>query len=740
MPALKETLLQYVHNLLHDRLAVQFEPVDPRGDAESSTGLQWTTNSGLEPGHYRLSLRLQDGVSPLSSERLHVQNLEGDWETTYLQFTTDRSNRAAADFFLPRGATTLKLSPKTPPVSFKSANIRRVGSVERYLMLVKTIGTLALKNRGDIRRLGGYGVSLMRRKGMRGLVAHILYPKGEETPNGYRLWIETYDSLSEDRVAGIRAELADAQIQPRISLLLAICDPDVRHLRSAIESVVTQIYGKWELCIAGIFSSHPEIRQIVDEYAAAHPNVRPVEGEIDDQVFRACNSALRLATGEWAAIIGQNDRLSQNALAEIVLAINRHPSAQLIYSDEDKLTEGGDRRDPHFKPDFSLPLLQSHDFLHRLALHRTENIKSAGAWRPGFEGSENYDLHLRIAEGMDVRDIRHIPKILYHSRESLSASPRLESGLAALREHIGRLRLAAKAEFAEDAPCYRVRFDVPVPQPQVSLIIPTRDQAGLLRNCISSIIEKTEYDNYEIIVVDNGSVEAETLALFRELQDRFGVVVLPYKFPFNYSAINNFGVKSAKGSIIGLINNDIEVISPGWLAEMVSWAIQPDIGCVGAKLYYGNGTIQHGGIILGINGIAGHAHKHFPGQHPGYFNRLKVHQNFSAVTGACLIVRKELFEKVGGLDESHLAVALNDVDFCLRLREVGYGNIWTPYAELYHLESVSRGSENNPQKKKRFEQEREFMLGRWDLENDPYYSPNLSRTSEDFSPRLPEVP
>ena len=234
-------------------------------------------------------------------------------------------------------------------------------------------------------------------------------------------------------------------------------------------------------------------------------------------------------------------------------------------------------------------------------------------------------------------------------------------------------------------------------------------------------------------MVDNGSTEPETLAYFREIERQGDARVLRHDAPFNYSAINNFAAGKARGSILGLINNDIEVIAPDWLSEMVSWAAQPDLGCVGAKLYYADGSIQHGGVITGLGGVAGHAHRHFPREHPGYFGRLKGVQNLSAVTGACLLVRKEIYDRVGGLDEKNLTVALNDVDLCLKVRAAGYLNVWTPYAELYHLESVSRGPEDNPEKIKRFRKEIEYMKGRWTLDPDPYYSPNLTRDLEDFS-------
>jgi GT2 family glycosyltransferase len=402
---------------------------------------------------------------------------------------------------------------------------------------------------------------------------------------------------------------------------------------------------------------------------------------------------------------------------------------------------GGRRYDPYFKPDFSRELFRSQNYLNHLTVHRAENIRAVGGWRPGFEGSQDYDLNLRVMERIDPRAIRHIPKVLYHWRaaEGSTAASGSEktyaydAGFKALDEHARRTGLNAVVEAAPDTPFYRVRLLLPERRPLVSLIIPTRDRVDLLKGCVESILSRTIYENYEIIVIDNNSREPETQAYLAQLRQRANARVLSYAGSFNYSAINNFAVGHASGEIVGLINNDIEAISPEWLGEMVSWAVQPDIGCVGAKLYYADQRIQHAGVILGLGGVAGHSHKYASREDPGYFYRLKVVQNLSAVTGACLLVRKEIYDAVGGLNERDLKIAFNDVDFCLRVREAGYSNVWTPYAELYHLESMSRGLEDDLEKIRRFQSEIAYMKERWALENDPFYSPNLTRDREDFS-------
>ena len=284
-------------------------------------------------------------------------------------------------------------------------------------------------------------------------------------------------------------------------------------------------------------------------------------------------------------------------------------------------------------------------------------------------------------------------------------------------------------------PFYRIRHAIRNPAPPVSLILPTRDRIDLLRVAVQSILEKTDYPDYEIIIVDNNSAEPETFAYFDEIGSHENVRILPYPGAFNYSAINNEAVRHAEGEIIGLINNDVEVINGDWLTEMVSWAQQERVGCVGAKLYYPDDTIQHAGVILGIGGVAGHSHKHFGKQDAGYFARLKLLQNLSAVTGACLLVRKSVFQAIGGLDEQNLKVAFNDVDLCLKVREAGYDNVWTPFAELYHYESPSRGLEDTPEKQERFGKEAQYMMDRWgnSLHSDPFYSPNLTLACESFA-------
>jgi GT2 family glycosyltransferase len=557
----------------------------------------------------------------------------------------------------------------------------------------------------------------------------------------YQAWIARHD-LNPGHLHRLVREIVALPAPPRFSVVMPVYNAPEQFLRAAIDSVRNQIYPHWELCIADDGSTLPHVRSVLEDCAASDPRIKLVFRKVNGHISQATNSAFALATGDWIALLDHDDILRPHALAEVALEIARHPQAELIYSDEDKLDRAGERCDPYFKPDFSRELFRSQNYLNHLTVHRAANIRAVGGWRPGFEGSLDYELYLRFIERIDSSNICHISKILYHWRatEGSTAAAGSEkkyaydAGLRALEEHIARTKLPAKVEEAPGAPYYRIRLSVPEPQPLVSLIIPMRDKVELSRLAVDSIFQKTTYANYEIIVVDNGSNEPQTHAYFAEIAKQPNVRILRYDEPFNYSAINNFAVKQAKGSIIGLINNDIEIISPGWLNEMVSWATQDDVGCVGAKLYYPDDTIQHAGVILGIGGVAGHSHKRLRRDELGYFGRANLLQNLSAVTAACLLVRKAVYDEVGGLNEKDLAVAFNDVDFCLRVRESGYLNVWTPYAEAYHHESASRGPDSRDGMRERFEREVGYMLRKWSTALvDPYYSPNLTRTREDFS-------
>lgn len=561
----------------------------------------------------------------------------------------------------------------------------------------------------------------------------------------YQQWIETYDAISEHDITEMQRLSKLFLKRPLVSVVMPTYNTPEKFLREAIESVRAQTYDRWELCIADDCSTEPHLARVFAEYAQVDARIKVVYRKENGHISRASNSALELAVGEWVVLLDHDDLLAPHALFCVVDAINRHEDVMLIYSDEDKIGADRTRREPYFKSDWNPDLFLSHNMFSHLGAYRRDLLASVGGFRPGFEGAQDYDLVLRCAERISQEQIYHIPHVLYHWRMTPGSTSRdvnekpyaMLAGERALNEHFKRRKLRAKAEYIGVG--YRVRYEIPTPAPRVTLIIPTRNGRDLLEGCVSSILQLTTYPNYDIIIVDNGSDDPGIIDYFDELRRADNIQVRRDNRPFNYSAINNAAVASASGSFIGLINNDIKVISTDWLTEMVSLAVQPDVGAVGARLWYPNDTIQHAGVVIGMGGVAGHAHRTLNRGAPGYCCRAVLMQSFSAVTAACLVVRKELYLEAGGLNEGDLAIAFNDVDFCLKLCEMGYRNLWTPYAELYHRESASRGSDETPQKRSRFEAEIRYMENRWGkwLASDPAYNPNLALDRHNFSLAFP---
>lgn len=561
----------------------------------------------------------------------------------------------------------------------------------------------------------------------------------------YAEWIEEVEQADQPTSDVALATIEKLANKPLISIIMPVYNTPEVYLRACIESVRAQSYPHWELCIADDASPNTSVHAVLEEYQKLDTRIRVVFRKENGHISKTSNSALQIATGDFVALLDHDDVLPEHALYFIAVAINEHPIVQVLYSDEDKIDSQGVRFDPHFKSDWNPDLFFSQNYVSHLGVYRRELLVRINGFRTGVEGSQDQDLLLRCLPNISAEQIIHIPRVLYHWR-AIEGSTALGSDEKDYTTLAGAKAL--NDYFKEHGPqgvqvhkggvsnTYRVKYPVPKPAPLVSLLIPTRDRLNLVETCVRSILNKSDYKNFEILILDNGSVESETLQFFKAIQHEDGRVrVLRYDHPFNYSAINNFGVQHAKGILIGLINNDIEVISAGWLTEMVSQVCRSEIGCVGAKLYFENDTIQHAGVVCSIGGVAGHSHKYFPRAHPGYFSRLFLHQAMSAVTAACLLVRREVYEEVGGLDEVNLRVAFNDVDFCLKVREAGYRNLWTPYAELYHYESISRGTEDTPEKQARFQTEVIFMQKKWGsaLESDPFYNPNLTRDREDFS-------
>jgi glycosyltransferase involved in cell wall biosynthesis len=711
-----------------------------------------TPSKPMLPGMYKLEFVGASFEPDWLNAKLYLDTGSDFSEGLTVSFPITK-DQPAAYFELGQKVLRLRLDPHDGPgtLAAKGVRLTRISTTLRRAARATHLAVARVRSFDDAVRLLTKSYNVLRKDGIVGLQHAVSRSVSREVLGlsgaGYAEWVRRYDTFSEAEIALMQGMARELSAPPLISVLMPVYNAPKRLLIEAIDSVRNQVYQNWQLCIADDASTKPEVRAVLESYAAKDPRINVVFRERNGHISEASNSALEIVRGDWFALLDHDDVLRPHALLEIALEIAAHPDAGLIYSDEDKIDGQGGRYDPFFKPDFSIELLRSQNYFNHLTAHRTALVRAVGGWRKGFEGSQDYDLNLRIVEKLEPGQIRHIPKILYHWRAAEGSTASAGSaksyayvaGLKALQEHADRNGGKATAEPIDGLPYYRYRHAIPSPEPLVSLIIPTRDGLRLIKGCVESILEKTTYRNFEIVIVDNGSVESETIAWFASIAGDPRVRVLPYNKPFNYSAINNYAVARARGEIIGLINNDIEVISPDWLGEMVSFAAQADIGCVGAKLYYANNTVQHAGVITGIGGVAGHSHKYAPRSVYGYFSRLSVAQDVSAVTAACLLVRREVFNEVGGLDDEKLKVAFNDVDFCLRVCTLGYRNVWTPYAELYHFESISRGAEDSPEKVSRFNQEVEFMKARWGqrLEVDPYYSPNLSIVHEDFSIAFP---
>jgi O-antigen biosynthesis protein len=629
----------------------------------------------------------------------------------------------------------------------QSGSWRVTAPLRRVTTLLQTTKRILNGARRQIRLRGGVGpsigraVSILREEGfegMRRVVARAGTTKGyrDVADDVYRAWIERYDTLTPELRSEIPRRLAQFKRRPHFSIVVPTYNSDPQYLREMIASVRAQIYPDWELCIADDASPAPHVRQILAEEAARDARIKVCLREHNGHISAASNSALELATGDYVALLDHDDVLPEHALFMVAQYINAHPNARMFYSDEDKLTLEGRRAAPYFKSDWNPELMRAQNMFSHLGVYETALVREAGGFRKGFEGSQDHDLALRCVDLAGHDKVVHIPHILYHWRiaEGSTASSGSEKPYAlvaavrSVEEHLQRNHIEGTVEQAFGRlPILHVRYTVPSPVPLVSILIPTRDGLALLKQCVDSVLKKTSYPNYEIVIIDNGSEKPETLAWFKSIEQLTKVRVLRDDSPFNFSALNNRAAHIAKGEFLCLLNNDIEVISPDWLGEMVGIACQRGNGAVGASLWYPNDTLQHGGVLIGLGGVAGHMHRLMERGQSGYFGRGVATQNLSAVTAACLVVRKSIYEEVGGLDEE-LKVAFNDVDFCLKVREAGYRNVWTAHAELYHHESATRGSDMDPDKYDRFVGEVRWMENRWGamFDNDPAYNHNLT--------------
>ena len=554
----------------------------------------------------------------------------------------------------------------------------------------------------------------------------------------YEEWYKNHKPTMEELQ---RQREAKFDYEPMISILVPVYNTPEEFLKQMIQSVRKQTYGNWELCIANANPANETVAEILRISSTKDERIKVKDVPENEGIAQNTNAVLAIATGDYIGLLDHDDLLTPDALYEVVKAINENDRPQVLYSDEDKVTmDLSEHFQPHMKPDYNKDLLRSNNYITHFFVADRTLVEEVGGEDGEYNGAQDYDLILKCTER--AKGIAHIPRILYHWRvhkASTADNPAskmyaFDAGKRAIEDHLKRCGEIGKVSHEKDLGFYRVKYQVQG-SPLISIIIPNKDQVESLDKCLRSI-EKSSYKNYEIIIVENNSTEDETFAYYKKIEsDKIRIVY--WSDEFNYSAINNFGVKHARGDYLLLLNNDVEVIATDWLEELTANCQRKDVGIVGARLYYPDDTIQHAGIVIGIGGVAGALFVGMPRMFTGYLHKAAIQQDLSAVTAACMMVKRSVYEELGGLEEE-LKVAFNDVDFCLRAREKGYLVVYDPNVELYHFESKSRGTEDSKEKIRRFQNEIEYMRSHW-LEllkkGDPMYNPNLTLTKWDYSLR-----
>lgn len=558
----------------------------------------------------------------------------------------------------------------------------------------------------------------------------------EEVPYGpwYRAYIPTEETLETQRKQKF-------DYSPLISIAVPAYQTPVEFLRQMIESLIVQTYSNWELCIVNASPDNEEMQKVLAEYSAGDSRVRFCNLKENLGIAENTNRAFAMAKGEFVGLLDHDDLLAPNALYEIVKILQDHPQADALYTDEDKVTTELDEHfQPHLKSDFNLDLLRSNNYICHFFVVRKSIVEKTGGFRKEFDGAQDYDFIFRCTE--NAGEVLHVPEILYHWRThkaSTADNPAskmyaFEAGKRAIEAHLERTGTKGEVSHTQDLGFYRVKYPVQG-KPLVSVIIPNKDEKETLQTCLEMLEKNTGYQNFEIIIVENNSTTDEIFRYYKELSGNRKIHLLRWGKEFNYSAINNFAASHAKGEYLLFLNNDVKSINPDWLEEMLGVCQRPEVGGVGAKLIYPDNTIQHAGCVIGMGGIAGHMFVDMPADRTGYLHKASLLQDMSAVTAACLLMKKEVFEQAGGFTEE-LAVAFNDVDLCLKVRKNGYLIVYDPYAKLYHMESKTRGAEDSKEKVRRFQTEIEYMRCHWIdiLKNgDPCYNKNLSLTKWNYS-------
>ena len=560
----------------------------------------------------------------------------------------------------------------------------------------------------------------------------------EEVP--YGPWYEAYVP---DEAALERQRHHHFEYSPLISVAVPAYRTPEKFLAQMIDSLLAQTYGNWELCIANGSPEDSAMKKVLEEYTKKDSRIRVSELTENKGIAGNTNAALEMAQGEFVGLLDHDDLLAPNALYEIVRALDEDRNLDAVYTDEDKVTTELDEHfQPHLKPDFNLDLLRSNNYICHFFVVRRSIVQKVGGFCQEFDGAQDHDFIFRCIE--TAEKVGHIPEILYHWRThkaSTADNPAskmyaFDAGKRAIEAHLKRTGTEGIVSHTPDLGFFRVKYPVQG-QPLVSVIIPNKDEKETLKACIDSIREKTEYPNYEIIIVENNSTTDEIFQYYKELSQDPRIRLLRWKKEFNYSAINNYGVRHANGEYLLFLNNDVTVITPGWIKELLGVCQRPEVGAAGVKLIYPDNTIQHAGCVIGLGGIAGHMFVDMPANRTGYLHKASILQDMSAVTAACMMMKRTAFEEAGGFTEK-LSVAFNDVDLCLKVRKNHKLIVYDPYVQLYHMESKTRGAEDNKEKVRRFQEEIEYMRCQWlDIlkKGDPYYNKNLSLTKWNYSLR-----
>ena len=579
-----------------------------------------------------------------------------------------------------------------------------------------------------------------KENGLRALIKKSCHKiQGLDNDYDYGEWYELTKPTEEELKAQRETHF---EKEPLFSVVIPVYKTPERYLKEMLDSILDQTYGNWEVCIADGSPRGQDVEKVLKKYAQKDSRIRYEILGGNRGISGNTNAALAMAKGEYVILADHDDTIPPQAFYEVAKAINKHPDCDVLYSDEDKLDMDGKALfDPHFKPDFNPDLLTSVNYICHLFVVKKELLDQVGGFRQEFDGAQDYDFIFRCTE--QAKEIVHIPQVLYHWRchqDSTASNPEskmyaFEAGSRAIMAHYERMGIPAeRVEKGVDYGIYHTTFKIKG-EPLISIIIPNKDERESLKKCIDSIEKKSTYENYEILIVENNSTSKEIFEYYKELSDNPKIRLLKWKEGFNYSAINNFAAKKAKGEYLLFLNNDMEVIASDWMEELLGHCQREGTGAVGARLYYPNETIQHAGTIIGIGGIAGHMFVDMPGERTGYMHKAAIQQDLSAVTAACMMVKRSVFEAVNGFEEK-LSVAFNDVDLCLRIRAQGELIVYDPYVELYHYESKSRGTEDSKEKVRRFQEEIEFMRCRWEKllkAGDPYYNKHFSLTKWNYS-------